>query len=257
MLVSAILALVLFGTTAAPALADGSQTYRVERGDTLSGIAVRYDVSLSDLVALNALADPSLVRIGQTLVIREATAPAAPPPPILAPYIRQFDGSAYADSNCGPASLAMALGALGIHAGPLTLRHLAARQMGFDNPADGTTWEALSYAARASGASAGGLVQGNRYRIWSLDDLSRQFAARRPVILLVRYRGLSDHRTSDYWGDHYIVGLGFDRAGNLIYDDPAFRTGSGADRTISRAQLLQAWGHTAAGLIRTAMALAH
>ena len=258
---SVFVALAIWGLTTTSALAAGVQTYRVQSGDTLSGIALRYGVSVSDLVVLNGLANPNLIQVGQTLRIggssvkTMAFSSSSPSKVIWAPYYRQFDGSIYAESNCGPATLAMALGAVGIDRSPITLRHLAARQMGFDNPNDGTTWESLVYAARASGASVGGLYQGNRYRIWSIDDLKREFAQGHPVMLLVRYRSLPDHQTSDFWGDHYIVGLGFDRNGNLIYNDPAFHVGSGADRTISQAQLLSSWSHTVVGLIRTGMAL--
>lgn len=258
--IAAMTVLALLGTSFTPAFAAGTQTYRIQPGDTLSSIALRYGVSVSDLVTLNGIVDPSFVLAGQTIRIGRAGAAASASSGnslkiIWAPYYRQFDGSIYAESNCGPTSLAMALGALNIHASPLTLRHLASRAMGFDNPYGGVTWEALAYASRAKGATIKGLYNGNRYRIWSVDDLRREFAQGHPVILLVRYRSLPDHRTSAFWGDHYIVGLGFDRAGNLVYNDPAFHEGSGANRTISRDQLVSAWSNTAVRLIRTAMAL--
>lgn len=43
------------------------RTYRVRRGDTLSGIARRYGVSINDLVALNGLRSRNRIRIGQAL----------------------------------------------------------------------------------------------------------------------------------------------------------------------------------------------
>jgi LysM repeat protein len=46
-----------------------SQVYVVQPGDTLSGIAVRYAVSTSNLVSLNGLANPDLVVIGSRLRI--------------------------------------------------------------------------------------------------------------------------------------------------------------------------------------------
>ncbi|MEJ2603097.1 MAG: transglycosylase SLT domain-containing protein [Gammaproteobacteria bacterium] len=71
--------------------------HRVVRGDTLSGIASYYEVSVSDLVALNGLASRHRIRAGQVLrlpadeatvelarVAREARA-AAPPPAAPAP----------------------------------------------------------------------------------------------------------------------------------------------------------------------------
>jgi LysM repeat protein len=189
-------------------------------------------------------------------------APASPPapkgPPIIAaPYNSQFDGSIWAETNCGPTSLSMALGALGVNVDQITLRHLADKQMGFENPNDGTTWESLAYAAKAEGISNKGLSNGNGkgYRSWSLDDLKSELAKGHPVILLVHYRALTDHFGSAFYGDHYIVALGFDASGNLVYNDPAFKTSPGSDRTIDPANLLNAWSHTAAGLTRTAMGL--
>lgn len=252
-LAAGAIALALWGATASSALAAGATTYQVQQGDTLWSIAQRFGVSVPHLVSLNGLANPNFVMAGQILHLESVQS--GPSPLIQAPYYRQFDGSIYAESNCGPTALAMALGAIGINAQPIPLRLLAAQQMGFNNPADGTTWESLVYAAQQNGASVEGLYNGSKYRIWSTDDLRAQFAAGHPVILLVRYRSLPDHQGSSYWGDHYIVGLGFDQNGNLVYNDPAFHVGSGADRKISPSQLDQAWSHTAIGYIRTAMAL--
>ena len=187
-----------------------------------------------------------------------------PPPPrppashplIAAPYYSQFDGTVWAQSNCGPTALSMALGALGVTVDQLTLRHYADVQMGISNPDDGTTWEALVYAAKTHGAASVGLYKGKSYRTWSVDALKSELAKGHPVILLVRYASLPDHTTSAYWGDHYIVALGFDASGDLVYNDPAFKDSPGSDRLINPAQLQKAWSHTAIGLTRTAMALA-
>lgn len=46
-----------------------AQTYTVKKGDTLSEIAVRFRVSVGDLAKANGITDPSLVRVGQVLVI--------------------------------------------------------------------------------------------------------------------------------------------------------------------------------------------
>jgi LysM repeat protein len=181
----------------------------------------------------------------------------APRLPILsAPYFTQFDDSIWADSNCGPTSLSMALGALGVNVDQLTLRHQADVQMGRDaGPANGVTWEALAYAARVNGIAGAGLFNGKNYRTWTTNDLKQEIAKGHPVLLLVRYWDLPDHVDSAYAGDHYIVGLGFDSDGNLIYNDPAFHVGSGADRLLNPSQLNRAWSVTAIGYVRTAMAL--
>lgn len=48
---------------------DGSVVYSVVAGDTLLGIAARYDLSLADLLALNSLSGAELLSIGQPLII--------------------------------------------------------------------------------------------------------------------------------------------------------------------------------------------
>lgn len=49
--------------------AEKEKTYRVHRGDTLSGIARRFNVPVQDLMEMNQLASPLQLRIGQSLVI--------------------------------------------------------------------------------------------------------------------------------------------------------------------------------------------
>ena len=62
--------------------------YTVQAGDTLSSIAAQYGVTVDDLAAANGINDPSLITVGQRLVIPVATAtpdatatPAATPTP--------------------------------------------------------------------------------------------------------------------------------------------------------------------------------
>lgn len=60
------------------ASAPAQQTYTVQSGDTLSGIAARYGTSWQHLAELNGLADPNVIYPGQTLVVDgSAPAPAA------------------------------------------------------------------------------------------------------------------------------------------------------------------------------------
>ena len=56
---------------AAPTAPGGqaARRYRVQAGDTLSGIALRHAVSLDALLAVNALSDPNHVLVGTTLTI--------------------------------------------------------------------------------------------------------------------------------------------------------------------------------------------
>lgn len=70
--------------TASPAAPTATPTpapllYVVQPGDTLSGIAQAFGISLQDLLAVNDIADPNLLHVGQVLVI-----PADIPPTLLA-----------------------------------------------------------------------------------------------------------------------------------------------------------------------------
>jgi LysM repeat protein len=44
-----------------------TSVYTVKAGDTLGGIAARYDISVKDLMTLNQLDDGDLLRVGQQL----------------------------------------------------------------------------------------------------------------------------------------------------------------------------------------------
>ena len=50
-----------------PAASERPRTYRVRRGDTLSGIAARFDTTVTELQRLNRIADPNRLRVGQVL----------------------------------------------------------------------------------------------------------------------------------------------------------------------------------------------
>ncbi len=69
-------------SAATPAAPEETTDYTVRPGDTLSGIAHQYRLSVNDLVALNKLADPNKVRAGQKLLLpgRVTIKPAAAKP---------------------------------------------------------------------------------------------------------------------------------------------------------------------------------
>lgn len=81
--------LVLFATAALPAAAEGlpqeQTTYAVKAGDTLTQIAIRYGVSQQALMDANGITNPSLIVVGQRLVIPGVAAQPAPEAPAAAP----------------------------------------------------------------------------------------------------------------------------------------------------------------------------
>jgi LysM repeat protein len=65
--------------TRTPTAVVGSQTYTVQAGDTLSAIAVRFGVTVAALAQANGISDPTLIRVGQVLIIPvPGTTPATP-----------------------------------------------------------------------------------------------------------------------------------------------------------------------------------
>lgn len=77
-LVVVVAALVALVTTSS-ALAIEADTYEVQRGDSLSEIALRAGVDLTTLVSLNGLEQPDLITVGTVLRLREPAPPAPPP----------------------------------------------------------------------------------------------------------------------------------------------------------------------------------
>lgn len=83
---------------AEPSKVDRPATHTVRAGDSLSAIGVRYDVSMSDLIAWNGLRDADAIQVGQTLKLSGgggATAgsaePAAEPAKVVKHTVRSGD----------------------------------------------------------------------------------------------------------------------------------------------------------------------
>ncbi|HYU21355.1 MAG TPA: C39 family peptidase [Chloroflexota bacterium] len=157
------------------------------------------------------------------------------------PYQSQLDDSPYADANCGPTSVAMALEAFGLPERTSSLRSAALAEQGTpDCDECGVDIEHLASVARASGLSVYGLRgEDEDLRSWSLDDVRAQLRAGRVIIAEVRYRLLPGRATSPYWDDHYIVLSGI-LADRFIYNDSIDADGTGYGRLISAEGLQRA-----------------
>jgi hypothetical protein len=173
---------------------------------------------------------------------------------ISAPYYSQLDGSIYEGSNCGVASIAMAMGVWGHAESLLDLREWVNDYTGVWDPDAGLGWETLAAALNARGFSADGLYAGGGYRAWSVDDLLVETRAGRPVIVLAHWQSLPGHADlSPEAGDHYVVFLGMTDDGNIIYHDSSLP--GGAYRVTDRSTFENAWANTWAGANRTAMSV--
>jgi len=78
--------LVVPGSGGVGAQEAASREYVVRRGDTLSGVARRFDAAMADIASANRLASPYTLSVGQALEIpgvqTAAAVPDAPPPPL-------------------------------------------------------------------------------------------------------------------------------------------------------------------------------
>jgi LysM repeat protein len=55
--------------TTTPSATGGTRTYKIKPGDTLSGIAARFDTSVTEIEALNADVDLTTLQPGQKLIV--------------------------------------------------------------------------------------------------------------------------------------------------------------------------------------------
>ena len=152
------------------------------------------------------------------------------------PYLNQFDGSAYAASDCGPASVAMVINyATGEHVTPLQARKAIINLPGAGyaaNPESGTAIQDLARVARAHGVEVF-LGDGAGSTGWGPERIRKHLASGHPVIVLTRLAYMPGYSPTTQI-DHYIVLTGATPAG-YVYNDPAL--GNGAGRTIGERQL--------------------
>jgi LysM repeat protein len=160
---------------------------------------------------------------------------------VFAPYRSQLDGTPFAEANCGPTALGMALDAFGVDITPRQLRGEALDAQHMYGNGTGTLITALAQVADEHGLSAEDLRDddGSIHR-WSLDDVRAHIRQGQPVIVQVRYRSLPGRGGAYYFGDHYILVTGVVGDG-FLYNDPIAVDGAlGWDRVISGATLRNA-----------------
>jgi hypothetical protein len=157
------------------------------------------------------------------------------------PYRTQLDGSSYAEANCGPTSIGMALDAIGKRDTLESLRTSALQFQDMNRCDDcGTFIQHLARVVETRGATAYGLRDDpENFHRWSLDEIRQQIRQERVVIPQVKFRLLPGRTKSLYGGDHYIVLVGL-VGNNFVYNDPVDSDGRGYGRLITADQLEQA-----------------
>jgi hypothetical protein len=188
-------------------------------------------------------ADPTLDATAAFEAATDSAAEAPAPVPrgkLAVPWHTQLDGSRFAGSNCGPASLAMILEAFGTQQSVHDLRYRSHVYQGTWGSYTGTGLEHLARVAEDFGVPTRGLYEGRRFRAWSVADLHEEVRQGHAVMVLVKYRLLPGHFGAPAGYDHYIVLWDLD-GDDFVYNDPAFtRARDGHARRISPAALDQA-----------------
>jgi LysM repeat protein len=175
---------------------------------------------------------------------------------VFAPYRSQLDGAPFAEANCGPTALGMALDAFGLDIAPRELRAEALEAQHMYGNGVGTLITALAQVVQEHGLSALDLRdEDGNLRHWGLDDIRAHIQAGHPVIVQVRYRSLPGRGGAYYFGDHYILVTGIVGDG-FLYNDPIDIDGLGWDRTISGGALRVAMNASDQRYAYTAVAVA-
>ncbi|HZT06781.1 MAG TPA: C39 family peptidase [Chloroflexota bacterium] len=152
------------------------------------------------------------------------------------PHRSQFDGTLYAPTNCGPASLGMVFEAFGLKGYPTdAIRGEVNRLQGDSNPDDGTSLYAIAAVAQRAG-----LVPVGISKRWTLKDVRAALEQGQPVITLTRYADLPGNGRLDPGTNHYIVLTGV-KGDQFIYNDPAYAQGAGRALLMPPETLLRAW----------------
>jgi hypothetical protein len=194
--------------------------------------------------------------ISDYMLTRTALMTSTPDVWLQVPYRTQLDGSSYAEANCGPTSVAMALDAIGKRDTLANIR-TAALQLQDLNACDdcGTYIQHLASVAEMRGAKTFGLRdEPESFHRWSLDEIRQQLRQDRVVIPQVKFRLLPGRTRSLYGGDHYIVLVGL-AGNNFIYNDPVDSDGRGYGRVITAEQLEQAMAGATGQFAKAAFAV--
>jgi len=154
------------------------------------------------------------------------------------PYHSQLDGTDYADANCGPTSVAMALEAYGLSDSQSRIREAALKLQDMDDCDDcGTFIQVLASVVEGRGLRTFGLRDNpDTFHRWTIDEVRRQVQDGHVVIPQVKFRMLPGRLDSPYYGDHYIVISGISGS-SFLYNDPVDSDGRGYGRLITAAQL--------------------
>lgn len=157
------------------------------------------------------------------------------------PYRTQLDGTPYAEANCGPTSIGMALDMIGKRDTSESLRIATLQRQDITRCDDcGTFIQDLASVAEARGATTYGLRDSPEvFHRWTLDEIRQQLRQDRVVIPQVKFRRLPGRANSPYGGDHYIVIVGL-AGNNFVYNDSIDSDGRGYGRLISPEVLEQA-----------------
>lgn len=171
-----------------------------------------------------------------SLAFQVVSTSAAAPDAMAVPFMTQFDGSKFAASDCGPASVAMAIDyATGEHLTPLQARQALIKLPGGGyaaNPDSGTAIGDLARIARAHNVEAF-MGDGAASAGWNSARIRNHLSQGHPVIVLTRLSYLPGYKPGSTV-DHYIILTGATSSG-YVYNDPAISNGS--RRTITEAQL--------------------
>jgi hypothetical protein len=162
------------------------------------------------------------------------------------PHRSQFDGTLYAQTNCGPASLGMILEAYGLTGYPTdAIRGEVNKFQGNSDPDEGTSLAAIAAVAqRALLVPVDLYSRPGVYKRWTMDDLRKRLALGQPVITLTRYADLPGN--ADYPDtaiNHYIVLSGLD-GNQFIYNDAAYIPGKGRGLLMPAETLERAWANS-------------